>query len=91
MRKELLENIINKSLKLTMTTYFGENCYVKVKSLDFIRSKKSHLVCITIFVTDIEKSSEIFPDGLEIITKLGWKVIGRDKPLIVTSSIEYIN
>lgn len=91
MKKELIEKIINRSLKLTMESYFGQGSFVKVTNLQYIRSKDNYLVSVTIYVTDVESSSDFFPDGLEILVSLAWKVLSRDKTVITTSSIELIS
>lgn len=91
MKKELIEKIINRSLKLTMESYFGDGSYVKVTNLQYIKSKDNYLVSITVYVTDVESSSDFFPDGLEILVSLAWKVLSRKKTIITTSSIEYVN
>lgn len=91
MKKELIEKIINRSLKLTMESYFGDGSYVKVTNLQYIKSKDNFLVSITVYVTDVENSSDFFPDGLEILVSLAWKVLSRNKTIITTSSIEYVN
>jgi len=91
MKKELIEKIINRSLKLTMESYFGDGSYVKVTNLQYIKSKDDYLVSITVYVTDVEISSDFFPDGLEILVSLAWKVLSRKKTIITTSSIEYVN
>jgi len=91
MKKELIEKIINRSLKLTMESYFGDGSYVKVTNLQYIKSKDNYLVSITVYVIDVEISSDFFPDGLEILVSLAWKVLSRKKTIITTSSIEYVN
>ena len=39
---------------------------------------------------DIENGMELYPDGLELIIKAGWDVIGDKTPIIIQSSVDVI-
>lgn len=88
--KKFLQNILDKQFKKELTEYFGENCYVKISNLTFVRSKNSHLISLTLYVSDPEKIELLFPDGLEMIINRAWKVVGDKKNIIIQSSFDLI-
>lgn len=87
-RNELLEDIINSSLCGQLDLMFGDGSYVKVGHLDYIKSQKKYMVHVKIHITNIEDGMVFYPDGLETIVRLGWKVIGRKQPLMILPSVD---
>jgi hypothetical protein len=87
-RKNLLQKILNKTLKPQIIKMFGEGSFVTVSNITYVRSKKCHLINVTLYLTDVENGMEIFPDGLEIIIKQAWDVIGDKKPIMIQSSLD---
>ena len=47
-------------------------------------------ICDILFNTkyDVENSIDLYPDGLELIIKQGWDVVGDKKPIIIQSSLD---
>lgn len=43
---------------------------------------------MTLYLDDVENSIDLYPDGLELIIKQGWDVIGDKKPIIIQSSLD---
>ena len=67
---------------------FGEGSYVSIDLLDYIRSKKSYLVHVKLYLTNIEEGMSLYPDGLNILVNAGWKVIGKNQPLMILPSVD---
>lgn len=87
-RNELLEDIINSSLCGQLDIMFGDGSYVKVSHLDYIKSQKKYMVHVKLHITNIEDGMVFYPDGLETIVRLAWKVIGRKRPLMILPSVD---
>jgi hypothetical protein len=89
-RKKFLQRILNTQLKSQITKTFGEKSYVIVSNLTHIRSLDRYMVNVTLYIDDIENSMELYPDGLEVIIKMGWVAVGDGKPIAVSSSVDTI-
>ena len=87
-RKNLLEKVINQSLKKDINLMFGEGSYISIDVLDYIRSKKCYLVHARLYITNIEEGMDLFPDGVNMLINLGWKVIGKGQPLLILPSVD---
>ena len=87
-RKKLLQKILNTTLKSQINKMYGDGSYVTVSNISYIRSKKCYLISVTLYLTDVENGMELFPDGLEIITKQGWGVIGDGQPIAIQPSVD---
>jgi len=87
-RKKLLQKILNTTLKSQINKMYGDGSYVTVSNISYIRSKKCHLISITLYLTDVENGMELFPDGLEIIIKQGWGVVGDGQPIAIQPSVD---
>jgi len=87
-KKKFLQRILDTKLKSTVKKTFGEKSYVKVSNISYVRSKDSHIINITLYLDDVENSIDLYPDGLELIIKQGWDVVGDKKPIIIQSSLD---
>jgi hypothetical protein len=87
-KKKFLQRILDTKLKSTIKKTFGEKSYVKVSNISYVRSKDSHIVNVTLYLDDVENSIDLYPDGLELIIKQGWDVVGDKKPIIIQSSLD---
>lgn len=87
-RKTLLQKILNTTLRSQIIKMYGEGSFVTVNNISYIRSKKCHLINVVLYLTDVENGMELFPDGLEIIIKQGWGVIGDGKPIAIQPSVD---
>ena len=87
-KRQLLQKVINHSLKNQLTFMFGEGSYISSDFLDDIRSKKCYLVHARLYITNIEEGMDLFPDGVNMLINLGWKVIGKGQPLLILPSID---
>lgn len=87
-RKDLLQKVVNLSLKPQLYKMFGDGSNISVSNISYVRSKKCNLINVTLFITDVENGYELFPDGLEMLINQGWKVVGDGLPIIVQSSLD---
>jgi|TARA_R110000868_G_C10868949_1_gene762125 hypothetical protein len=87
-RKNLLEKVINQSLKKDINLMFGEGSYISIDVLKYVGNKKNYLVHAKLYLTNIEDGMFLFPDGVNMLINLGWKVVGNKKPLIISSSVD---
>jgi hypothetical protein len=87
-KNQLLEDIINSSLCGQLDTMFGDGSYVRVGHLGYADSQKKYIVHVTLHISNIEEGMEFYPDGLETIVRLAWKVIGRKRPLMILPSVD---
>ena len=87
-KKKFLQRILDTKLKSTIKKTFGEKSYIKVSNISYVRSKDSHIINVTLYLDDVENSIDLYPDGLELIIKQSWDVIGDKKPIIIQSSLD---
>ena len=88
--KKFLQKILDTALKNELTKIFGAGSYVKITNMSYVRSKKSYLLNVTLFVVDVENCFEMYPDGLDVIIQRGWIGVGDKTPLIINSSIDVV-
>ena len=88
--KKFLQKILDTVLKNELTKIFGTGSYVKITNMSYVRSKKSYLLNVTLFVVDVENCFEMYPDGLDVIIQRGWIGVGDKTPLIINSSIDVV-
>lgn len=89
--KKFLQKILDTVLKNELTKIFGVGSYVKITNMSYVRSKKSYLLNVTLFVVDVENCFEMYPDGLDVIIQRGWIGVGDKTPLIINSSIDVVS
>ena len=87
-RKNLLEKVINQSLKKDINLMFGEGSYISIDVLKYVGNKKNYLVHAKLYLTNIEDGMLLYPDGVHMLVNLGWKVIGKGNPLMVLPSVD---
>ena len=87
-KNELLEDIINSSLFGQINLMFGCGSYVKVTHLNYVQSQKKYMSHVTLYISNIEDGMSFYPDGLETIVRLGWKVIDRKQKLMILTSFD---
>jgi hypothetical protein len=84
--KRRLQIILNKVLKEQKDILYGSNSEIVVNDVNWIRSKKTYMVTITIYADNIEESVESHSGGIEYMMDFGWPILGKDcKPIIVSS------
>lgn len=88
--KKFLQLFFDKQLSKTLEEYFGEKSYVKISNVTYVRSKKSYLINITLYVDQPDKLELLFPIGLELLVQRAWGVVGDKKEIIVQSSFDLI-
>jgi len=88
MRKNHIELVLNKALKEHKDLLFGENSTIVVERVDWVLSKKSHIVSVKILTDEVEKSFESHPDGINFLMRECWTALGRVTDVIVVSSID---
>lgn len=86
--KELLQKMINLPLHGELTSMFGSGSTLHIDRLDYISSKKSHMVHVRLFLTDVETGMKIFPDGVDLLITKAWKILTQNNKIIVVSSVD---
>lgn len=86
--KDLLQKMINLPLRGELNSMFGPGSTLHVDRLDYISSKKSHMVHVRLFITEVESGMEFYPDGLEVLIKKAWKILSQSGTIIVISSVD---
>ena len=87
-KKDLLQKMINLPLRGELTSMFGPGSTLHVDRLDYISSKKSHMVHVRLFITEVESGMEFYPDGLEVLIKKAWKILSQSGKIIIISSVD---
>lgn len=83
----LLNDVFQDDLELL----FGKNAFVDVLSVKFCTTKKSFLIEVKLYISDIELFSESGIDSLDYLIFECWKYTGNDsKEIIVISSYDLI-
>lgn len=85
-----LERIINKGFRRDMDLLFGDNSKVVISRMDFITSDKTISIHVKLYVTEVEKSMEVYPEGLRILVIDGWRMFCLDSPIHITTSIDVL-
>ena len=80
--------MINLPLRGELTSMFGSGSTLHVDRLDYISSKKSHMVHVRLFITEVESGMEFYPDGLDILIKKAWKILSQNRTIIIISSVD---
>lgn len=88
--KRHLELILNNVLKEQKNLLYGENSKIIVERVDWVITKKSHIINLKILTEKIEESFEVHPDGINYLVSMGWPILGRNTNTIVVSSIDVI-
>jgi hypothetical protein len=87
-KKQLLQKVINHSLRGQLNLMFGEGSYISIDLLEYVRSKKCYLVHAKIYITNIEEGMLLYPDGVNMLINLGWKVMGKGQQLMILPSVD---
>jgi hypothetical protein len=87
-RKDILQKLLDTSMKDMITKMFGKKSYIKINNISYVRSKNCHSINATVYVDDIENHVEFFPEGSSLIIKQAWSVVGDKKPIIVNFSLD---
>lgn len=80
--------MINLPLRGELNSMFGSGSTLHVDRLDYISSKKSHMVHVRLFITEVESGMEFYPDGLDILIKKAWKILSQNRTIIIISSVD---
>ena len=88
-RKTALQRFFNiKNSKTQLSEMFGDNANIVVTNLNYVRSKKSTNVSLSLYIDDPEKIDDLYPFGVELLAERGWKYVGDGTPLIVQTSFD---
>jgi len=87
--KKFLEGAINQGLKTQLKTLYGNNSKVVIEDFFWSRRRKHYNISLTIYTDNIKDSVEVHPEGIEYLLGLGLKMINRDKPTKLISSLKY--
>ena len=80
--------MINLPLRGELNSMFGPGSTLHVDRLDYISSKKSHMVHVRLFITEVESGMEFYPDGLDVLIKKAWKILSQNGTIIIISSVD---
>lgn len=83
-----LEIILNKVLKEHKELLYGKDSDIIVERIEWIRSEKCYKINVKILTTEIIDSLEIHPDGINTMVDIGWPILGKEKKIIVISSLD---
>lgn len=83
-----LEIILNKVLKEHKELLYGKDSDIIVERIEWIRSEKCYKINVKILTTEIRDSLEIHPDGINTMVDIGWPILGKEKKIIVISSLD---
>lgn len=84
-----LQIILNKVLKEHKDLLYGENSEIIVEKVDWIISKKSHIINVKIIMDDTELYLESHPDGINFLIQESLPILGRIKNAVVVSTVEF--
>ena len=89
MTKKYLERVINELYKKEIDEYFGKDSKVIIESCFVSTNNKKWSLSAKLIPTNHYQAIEIYPYGLEILITDAWKFTGKDKNIIITTSIEH--
>jgi hypothetical protein len=88
--KKSLYIILNKILEKQKNLLYGDGSEIIVDRIEWVRSKKTYIINVTIMTINIEESIEVHPEGIEYLIKCGWPILGRRCNPIIVSSLDVI-
>jgi len=91
MTKKYLERTINKLYKTEIDEYFGKDSKIIIESCFLSTNTKKWSVSAKLVPTNHYQAIDIYPYGLEILITDAWKFTGKDKDIIITTSIDHSN
>lgn len=83
-----LQFILNNILKEHKELLYGKDSDIIVERIEWVRSEKCYKINLKIFTTEIKDSLEIHPDGINTMVDIGWPILGKEKKIIVLSSLD---
>ena len=87
-RKKYLQKILDTALKNRVTNMFGENSYITITNLIYVKSKDNYMINAILHIDDLETDLELIRDGAPLIIKQAWTVVGDKKPIMVNFSVD---
>ena len=82
-----MDVLLNKVFKKDLDLMFGEESRVKVNFVKYSTNHHSFVVDCTLYPTDTELTSEIYPDGLLLLVTDSWVYTGIGEKISVTVSL----
>jgi len=80
----------NRLFRRDMSLLFGEGYKVQVNYVKYSTNKKTYIIDCSLMSKEPQLCLESYPYGLEIISKNSWSLLGRDNPIILSSTIDLI-
>lgn len=71
-----------------MELLFGEGSYVVVNHCKYLTNTYNYLIDCKVFVSSLELSKDVYPDGLVLLVEDSWKFVGIDAEVVVVTSID---
>jgi len=81
----------SRFFKKDMSLLFGDDYVVKVNFIRYSTNTKSYIIDLRLMVKDPQLCFETYPVGLEVVVQDIWKLLSKEKPLFVSSTLELID
>jgi hypothetical protein len=89
--KKMLESLVNKNLREEKSLLFGSDSHIKIENIKWSTHEKRYVITTKIYVNEIEKSTEAYPEGVNFLITEGLKFIGLEKEPIIINSIDVLD
>jgi len=85
--KRCMDVLLNKVFKKDLDVLFGKDSVVKVNFVKYSTNHHSFIVDCTLYPTDTDLTSEVYPDGLLLLVEDSWVYTGISEKISVTVSL----
>jgi len=84
-----LQIILNRALKEHKDLLYGSNSEIIVEKIDWIITKKSHIINVKVIMDDPNLYLESHPHGIDFLIHESLPIIGKIKNAVVISTVEF--
>lgn len=88
--KKCIEVLLNILFKKDLELLFGAGSKVVVNYCRYSTNSLAFVIDCKLFVTDIELSKDVYPDGLVLLIQESWKFTGINENVGIIHSIDII-
>jgi hypothetical protein len=85
--RKCIEVLLNKIFRKDLCLLFGEDSRVRVNFVKYSTNHHSFIVDCTLYPTDIDKTTEVYPDGIIVLVEDSWKYTGISEKISVTVTL----
>ena len=82
------EKMFNSLYKEDLNLLFGSDSKIIVDSCFLSSNVNRWSISVNLIPTDFDMSMEVYPDGLVVLIEEAWKFTGKDRNIILTTSIK---